>query len=234
MTPLVEIQNLSKTYGTQAEGVSALQKVSFKIAPGEFTALMGPSGCGKSTLLQLVGGLEAPTEGRIFFEGRDLAALSDLERSLLRRSSLGFIFQFFNLLPTFNALENVELPLLLAGEKRKKARVRAESLLEKVGLTSRAHHRPGELSGGEQQRVAVARALVHAPKLLLADEPTGNLDSVNGQLVLQLLRQVAAGEQCAVLMVTHSREAADLGDTLILLKDGRVTGLYPRQKNTHG
>jgi ABC-type lipoprotein export system ATPase subunit len=233
MAPLVEIQNLSKSYGAETGAVRVLQKVSFKIQPGEFVALMGPSGCGKSTLLNLVGGLEAPSEGQILFEGRPLAGLSDLQRSLLRRTSLGFIFQFFNLLPTFNALENIEIPLLLAGESRKKARIRAEELLEKVGLISRAQHRPAQLSGGEQQRVAVARALIHRPKLLLADEPTGNLDSVTGQLALQLIQKVAVAENCAVLMATHSREAADRGDTLILLKDGQVTGLYPRQKNAH-
>ncbi len=233
MAPLVEIQNLSKSYGTETGAVKVLQKVSFKIQPGEFVALMGPSGCGKSTLLNLVGGLEAPSEGQVLFEGRPLAGLSDLELSLLRRASLGFIFQFFNLLPTFNALENIELPLLLAGEPRKKARLRAGELLEKVGLAARAKHRPAQLSGGEQQRVAVARALIHRPKLLLADEPTGNLDSVNGQLALQLIHKVARAENCAVLMATHSREAADQGDTLILLKDGQVTGLYPRQKNAH-
>ncbi len=229
MPPLVEIQNLSKRYGE----VRVLEKISFKIEPGEFTALMGPSGCGKSTLLHLIGGLEAPSEGQILFEDRPLAGLSDLQRSLLRRSSLGFIFQFFNLLPTFNAVENIELPLLLAGEPRPKARARAQALLEKVGLADRASHRPAQLSGGEQQRVAVARALVHGPKMILADEPTGNLDSVTGQLVLQLIRSTAASENCAVLMATHSREAADLGDTLILLKDGKITGLYPRQKNAH-
>jgi putative ABC transport system ATP-binding protein len=231
MAPLVEIQNLSKSYGTQTGALRVLQKVGFKIQPGEFVALMGPSGCGKSTLLNLVGGLEAPSEGQILFEGRSLSGLSDLDRSLLRRSSLGFIFQFFNLLPTFNAVENIELPLLLAGQSRPKARLRAKALLEKVGLYERAAHRPAQLSGGEQQRVAVARALIHSPKLLLADEPTGNLDSVNGQLVLQLIQKVCADENCAVLMATHSREAADQGDTLILLKDGQVTGLYPRQKN---
>lgn len=229
MPPLVEIQNLSKSYG----GVKVLEKISFKMGPGEFTALMGPSGCGKSTLLHLIGGLESPTEGQVLFEARPLAGLSDLERSLLRRSSFGFIFQFFNLLPTFNAVENIELPLLLAGESRSRARARAEALLEKVGLAERAKHRPTQLSGGEQQRVAVARALVHGPKLILADEPTGNLDSVTGQLVLQLIRSAAASENCAVLMATHSREAADQGDTLILLKDGKITGLYPRQKNIH-
>jgi putative ABC transport system ATP-binding protein len=233
MAPLVEIQNLSKSYGTQTGAVRVLQKVAFKIQPGEFVALMGPSGCGKSTLLNLVGGLEGASEGQILFEGRPLSGLSDLERSLLRRSSFGFIFQFFNLLPTFNALENIELPLLLAGESRKKAALRAGELLEKVGLSPRAKHRPAELSGGEQQRVAVARALIHKPKLLLADEPTGNLDSVNGQLVLQLIQKVSASENCAVLMATHSREAADQGDTLILMKDGQLTGLYPRQKNTN-
>jgi len=231
MSPLVEVRNLSKAYGAAPSAVEALRKVSFKMEAGSFTSLMGPSGCGKSTLLQLLGGLDTPSEGEVLFEGRSLGSLTDGERSLLRREAFGFVFQFFNLLPNFNAVENVELPLLLAGLGRAQARARARVLLERVGLAGRETHRPSELSGGEQQRVAVARALVHRPKLLLADEPTGNLDSVTGQAVLRLLSRVAREEGCAVLMATHSREAADLGDTLILLKDGAVTGLYPRQQH---
>ncbi|HET9870786.1 MAG TPA: ABC transporter ATP-binding protein, partial [bacterium] len=203
MPPLVEVRNLSKTYGPPgAGGVEALRKVGFKVEAGEFISLMGPSGCGKSTLLQLLGGLDTPSEGEVLFEGRSLGSLPDDERSLLRRKSFGFVFQFFNLLPNFNALENVELPLLLAGGDQARARGRAQALLERVGLSQRGNHRPAELSGGEQQRVALARALVHGPRLLLADEPTGNLDSVTGGSVLKLITQVAREMDCAVVMAT--------------------------------
>ncbi|HVM33529.1 MAG TPA: ATP-binding cassette domain-containing protein, partial [bacterium] len=156
MSPLVEVRNLSKAYGAAPSAVEALRKVSFKMEAGSFTSLMGPSGCGKSTLLQLLGGLDTPSEGEVLFEGRSLGSLTDGERSLLRREAFGFVFQFFNLLPNFNAVENVELPLLLAGLGRAQARARARVLLERVGLAGRETHRPSELSGGEQQRVAVA------------------------------------------------------------------------------
>jgi len=226
----MEVKNVSKTYPSETGGVKALQDVSFSLQEGEFTALMGPSGCGKSTLLHLLGGMDVPTQGEIFLQGEKINAFRDVPLSLLRRSQIGFVFQFFHLLPTFSALENVEIPLLLAGTPREEARKKAAGQLEKVGLQDQGRRRPHQLSGGEQQRVAIARALVHRPKLVLADEPTGNLDSANGKGVLELLKKTASSQGCAVLMATHSREAADHADTLIIMRDGQISGIYPNRK----
>ncbi len=234
MPYLVEVKNLSKTYLAEGGNVMALKDVSFRVKAGEFITVTGPSGCGKSTLLHLLGGMEVPTGGEILFDSRPLESFGDKELSLFRRSSVGFVFQFFNLLETFTALENVELPLLLAGRSRKETRKKAEKILDQVGLLDQRHRRPHQLSGGEQQRVAIARALVHRPKLLLADEPTGNLDTANGQAVLKILSQVAKSEGSAVLMATHNRETGGIGDTHLFLRDGQVTGLYPQKKSAHG
>ncbi len=234
MPSLVEVKNISKTYPTEGGDVMALKDVSFKVKSGEFIAVTGPSGCGKSTLLHLLGGMEVPTRGEISFDGRPLEAFGDKELSLFRRTCVGFVFQFFNLLETFTALENVELPLLLAGRSRKETRKKAEKILDQVGILDKRGRRPHQLSGGEQQRVAIARALIHKPKLLLADEPTGNLDTANGQEVLKLLSQAARAEGTAVLMATHSRETGGIGDTHLFLRDGQVTGLYPQKKSAHG
>src|SRR5262245_35343985 len=185
--------------------------------------LLGPSGSGKSTLLHLLGGLDRPTTGRVLFEGRDLATLPDEELTLLRRDRIGHVFQFFNLLPTLTAAENAALPLLLSGTPRREALARAVEGLAAVGISERGDHFPEEMSGGEQQRAAIARALVVRPRVLLADEPTGNLDSAAGAEVLQVLRAMTDGGDRAVVMVTHDERAAAIGDRRVRLRDGRVS-----------
>jgi putative ABC transport system ATP-binding protein len=183
---------------------------------------MGPSGCGKSTLLNLVGGLDVPTSGEILVNGLSIGTLSDRRLSLFRREKIGIVFQFFNLLPTLTARENVELPLLLKGVSPKEAGQKAEILLEQVGLAPRKHHGIHELSGGEMQRVAIARALIHDPEIILADEPTGNLDSKTGSDILKLLKTISEKSDYTVLLATHSQEAAHYADRIITLKDGMI------------
>lgn len=190
-----------------------------RVEAGEFVSIMGPSGSGKSTLMHLLGGLDTPTTGQALFHGRDLRTLSDHDRSLLRRSRIGFVFQFFNLLPTLTAVENVALPLLLAGQ-RKTATELATAALERVDLADRADHFPEELSGGEMQRVAIARALVTEPEAVLCDEPTGNLDSANSKEILNLLRRLPEAGQRSVVMVTHDPQAAAYADRLVVIRDG--------------
>jgi putative ABC transport system ATP-binding protein len=219
---VLETRDLTKVYGDGAARVEALRGVSLQIEPGQMVAIMGPSGSGKSTLLALLGAVDKPTDGQVILEGKDFASLSDDERTLIRRRRLGFIFQAFNLLPTLTAEENVALPLELDGVSHREARERAQEALVLVGLDKRGDHLPGEMSGGEQQRVAVARALVIRPALVLADEPTGNLDSVNSQHVTQLLRQLVDKQGQTVVMVTHDQNVANAGDRTILLKDGKV------------
>jgi putative ABC transport system ATP-binding protein len=219
---VLETRDLTKVYGDGAARVEALRGVSIRIDPGQMVAIMGPSGSGKSTLLALLGAVDKPTGGQVILEGRDLATLGDDNRTLIRRRRLGFIFQAFNLLPTLTALENVALPLELDGVAHREARQRAEESLNLVGLEKRGDHLPGEMSGGEQQRVAVARALVIRPALVLADEPTGNLDSVNSKHVTQLLRRLVDEQGQTVVMVTHDSNVANAGDRTIHLKDGRV------------
>jgi putative ABC transport system ATP-binding protein len=226
---VLETRDLTKVYGDGAARVEALRGVSIEIQPGQMVAIMGPSGSGKSTLLALLGAVDKPTDGQVILEGKDLATLSDDNRTLIRRRRLGFIFQAFNLLPTLTALENVALPLELDGIAFRDARARAEEALNLVGLGKRGDHLPGEMSGGEQQRVAVARALVIKPALVLADEPTGNLDSVNSKHVTQLLRQLVDEQGQTVVMVTHDQNVANAGDRTILLKDGKV-----EREVTHG
>src|SRR6516225_1568246 len=195
---MMEVTNVTKLYQQGRRAVHALRGVSIRIEAGEFVTIMGPSGSGKSTLLHLLGALDTPTTGQVFFGGRDLAVLSDRDRSFVRRSRIGFVFQFFNLLSTLTAVENVALPLLLAGQPRGKALDQALAALEPVGLVGRADHFPEELSGGEMQRVAIARALVTEPEAVLCDEPTGNLDSVNAQEILSLLRMLPEAGRRAV------------------------------------
>lgn len=218
----MDLQEVTKVYQQGRRSVHALRGVGLHISAGEFVAIMGPSGSGKSTLLHLLGALDTPTTGRAFFHGRDLQSLSDRERSLLRRSRIGFIFQFFNLLPTLTAGENVALPLLLAGQARRRARDSASAALEGVGLGDRAGHFPEELSGGEMQRVAIARALVAEPEAILCDEPTGNLDSASSKDILALLRELPRAGQRAVVVVTHDPEAAAYADRLVHIRDGLV------------
>jgi putative ABC transport system ATP-binding protein len=219
--PILQAENLTKIYGTGPTAVTALDHVNLSIEPGEFVAIMGPSGCGKSTLLHLLGGLDRPTAGRVLLEGTDLAVMSDAALSVLRRRRMGFVFQFFNLIPVLTALENVSLPLVLDG-KQKEAEVQARAWLERVGLSDRLGNRPDQLSGGQQQRVALARALVSEPSLILADEPTGNLDSRAADEVLGFLRKSVDEWGRTLVLVTHDARMAAYASRIIFLKDGSV------------
>jgi putative ABC transport system ATP-binding protein len=217
-----ELEDVRKTYQTGKRVVEAVRGVTLRIHAGEFVSLMGPSGSGKSTLLHLLGALDVPTSGRVLFRGQDLQKLSDKERSLLRRFRIGFIFQFFNLLPTLTAAENVGLPLLLAGQSRAEAQKLAMLGLERVHLDKRAQHFPDEMSGGEMQRVAIARALVTQPDVVICDEPTGNLDSTTSAEILALLRSLPEAGRRSVVMVTHDPAAAQHADRLLRFRDGKI------------
>jgi putative ABC transport system ATP-binding protein len=219
---MLELIDVSKIYIQGRRTVPAVRGVSLKVQPGEFVTIMGPSGSGKSTLMHLMGALDTPTSGRALFLGQDLQSLSDRQRSLLRRERIGFVFQAFNLLPTLTAAENVALPLLLAGRSRSWALQRATECLEQVGLAHRHDHFPDELSGGEMQRVAVARALVADPDAVLCDEPTGNLDSQTSREILTLLARLPEPGRRAVVMVTHDPTAAAYGTRLVCIRDGRI------------
>jgi putative ABC transport system ATP-binding protein len=219
--PALEARGLVKVFGEGAGAVRALRGVDLRIADGEFVAIMGPSGSGKSTLLHVLGALDRPTDGSVEAHGRRFDHLGDKALTELRGEVFGFVFQFFNLLPTLTAAENVLLPALVAGEPPRDYADRTDELLGLVGLTDRAGHLPAELSGGEQQRVAIARALLRKPDVLLADEPTGNLDSASGSVVLGLLRRLVDDGQ-TVVMVTHDGAAAALADRVVFLRDGQV------------
>ncbi len=213
--------------------VQALRGVSLTIASGEFVSIMGPSGSGKSTLMHLLGALDKPSSGSVLFRGRDLQAMSDGELAALRRTKTGFVFQFFNLLPTLTAVENVALPLILAGVRRSKALIPAKEGLQRVGLEQRGAHFPDELSGGEMQRVAIARALVINPEAVLCDEPTGNLDTATGIEILKLLRSLPEPGKRSVVMVTHDSHAARYGDRIIHLRDGLIEKEETVEHDTH-
>jgi putative ABC transport system ATP-binding protein len=219
---MIRCTDIRKIYRQGENEIVALAGVSLEIAAGAFAAVMGPSGSGKSTLLHLIGGLDRPSDGELLVDGRLIAQMTDNQVTLFRRAKIGFVFQFFNLLPTLTASENVALPLVLGGESKSAAENRAEELLGRVGLEKRRDHLPEELSGGEIQRVAIARALAYRPPILLADEPTGNLDSATGDSILNLLRHISREDGCTVVMVTHSQEAARRADRVILLRDGRL------------
>jgi putative ABC transport system ATP-binding protein len=229
-TPVVEASGLTKTYGADSARVEALRGIDLVVRRGEFVAVMGPSGSGKSTLLHLIGGLDAPTSGRIRVGGEDLSALDDDRLTLLRRRRIGFIFQAFNLIDVLTAEENVALPLVLDGISEAETQRRARAALDLVDLTHRRGHVPGQLSGGEQQRLAIARALVARPLLLLADEPTGNLDSDSGEQVTTLLRNLADQQQQTILMVTHDARHAARADRLLRLRDGRIVDEQPLER----
>ena len=221
---VLQVADLRKQYHTGGEPVHALRGVSLTVREAEFVAIMGASGSGKSTLLHLVGGLDKPTAGSIVIEGRNLGRMSDRERTLLRRRRLGIVFQAYNLLPTLSAAENVALPAMLDGADQRKIERQASALLDRVDLAHRRTHRPQALSGGEQQRVAIARALMNDPALLLADEPTGNLDTEHGAAIWQLLASLVRDSGRTVLAVTHEADGAAFADRVVMLKDGRIVG----------
>jgi putative ABC transport system ATP-binding protein len=222
MTHLVELRDVHRTYHRGEETVNALRGVSLEVDAGDFLVVSGPSGSGKSTLLHIMAGLDRPSNGEVLLEGHPLSAMSDDDLTLRRRRGIGFIFQFFHLLPTLSATDNVGLPLLLDGLGADEIRSRAGQALERVGLGNRTHHRPREMSGGEQQRVAIARALVIRPSLILADEPTGNLDSATGGDILAILRDAPAEYGSAVVLVTHQLDAALPGERTLSMRDGLV------------
>lgn len=219
---LIQAENLTKVYGTGNTAVVALDHVQLTVNPGEFVAVMGPSGCGKSTLLHLLGGLDRPTDGNVSIDGQPLAKMSDDAVTQLRRRKIGFVFQFFNLIPILSSIENAALPLLLDGGNSVSTKQKAIEWLTKVGLGHRLDSRPDQLSAGQQQRVAIARALIADPILVLADEPTGNLDTKSSDEIADLLKQVAKEWDRAVLMVTHDPRIAAYADRIVFLKDGKI------------
>ena len=218
--PSIEFRNVIKIYPQGLRNVTALDGVTVSISRGEFVSIMGPSGSGKSTLLHLAGGLDLPTSGEVVLDGQATFSLSDNDLTLLRRNKIGFVFQFFNLIPTLTIVENASLPALIGGEAKEKVRARAEGLLSRVGLKSRLDHYPEELSGGEMQRVAIVRSLINDPPILLADEPTGNLDSATGEEILALLKELSNDR--TVVMVTHDPRAAAHASRTIMIRDGKV------------
>jgi ABC-type lipoprotein export system ATPase subunit len=221
--PRLELRAVSKSYSDGGQPTEVLHQISLTVEPATVTALLGRSGCGKTTLLHLAGAMDFPTSGEVLIDGRSTISLSDSDLTRLRRTRVGFVFQFFQLLPTLTALENVELPLLLAGAPN--ATQTARDRLQWVGLEDKAASLPYQLSGGQMQRVAIARALVHSPDILIADEPTGNLDTASGDLVLSLLQQAAARFGATVLMATHSTEAAAIAAVRVHLRDGRIQSI---------
>ena len=232
----MELENLEKSYQLGKVTVNALRGVTLKLLQGEFMVIMGPSGSGKTTLLNIIGTLDKPSSGRALVDGEDITRMSDGQLTKLRRHKIGFVFQFHNLIPVLTALENVELPLVTSGAKRKMSRDRALELLRRVGLQDRTDHLPDELSGGEQQRVAIARALANHPRIVLADEPTGDLDTQTGSEVVRLMHNIAKQEGSSVVVVTHDPVVAEKADRLVEMRDGRiiekVPELVPRQRHT--
>jgi len=219
----VKVENVEKMYLLGSTPVYALRNVSMAMEKGEFIALMGPSGSGKTTLLNLIGALDKPSKGKIYIDGKDLTTLNETDLTDLRRETIGFIFQFYNLIPVLSAFENVELPMLIAGKPKKEREKRAMQLLEMVGLGDRVNHKPDELSGGEQQRVTIARALANGPSLVLADEPTGDLDSKTGMEVMHALLDTSKNQGATVIIVTHDPAVANLVQKVFTMRDGAIT-----------
>lgn len=219
---IIHTETLTKVYGSTDQPIYALNEVNLAVEEGEFLAIMGPSGSGKSTLLYLLGGLDHPTSGKVWLKNANMSVLNDDQLSQLRRESLGFVFQFFNLVPVLTARENVAMPLILDGVPRSEALARADEALARVGLADRGSHRPSELSGGQQQRAALARALIAKPAVVLADEPTGNLDSRSSDEVVQMLRQTVDQWMQTMILVTHDPRVAAHADRIIFLKDGKI------------
>jgi putative ABC transport system ATP-binding protein len=222
-TPVLEARAVTKTFDADGAPVRALRGLDFMMSAGEFVAIMGPSGCGKSTLLNLAAGLDTPTDGEILVAGESLAGKDENDLARMRRAHVGIVFQFFNLLEGMSVLENVTLPAVIAGVGRRKAETRARDLLDLLGLGDKTRDAPGVLSGGQRQRLAIARALANEPTLVLADEPTGALDSEGGAEVLELFRRLHAGGQ-AILLVTHDHDVAEAGDRIVRMRDGRIEG----------
>lgn len=220
---VLETKRLNKVYQLGNHAVNALDGVDFLVKQGEFIAIMGPSGSGKSTLLHLIGGLDQPTDGEVTLAGKSLSLLNDKQITLLRRHNVGFVFQFFNLLPTLTTEENITLPLIIDGKNPKQYQDRLDNLLEMVGLSERRRHKPDQLSGGEQQRVSLARALITEPAILLADEPTGNLDSKTGMAIMELLRLSRDQLGQTIVVVTHDARAAAYADRVVFLRDGKIS-----------
>ena len=218
----IEGQNIVKQYRVGTVDTPVLRDISLKIARGEFVSIMGPSGSGKSTLLYILSGLDMPTKGSVLLNGRDISGLDDAKKSIMRRRNIGFVFQFYNLIPNLNVEENIMLPVLLDGKDMKGYKRKLNDILDVVGLSERRRHTPRELSGGQQQRVAIARALINDPDIIFADEPTGNLDSKSGAEILALLRKINREQGKTVLMVTHSEDAAQYGNRMIYVRDGVI------------
>ncbi|MGC9345287.1 MAG: ABC transporter ATP-binding protein [Candidatus Bathyarchaeales archaeon] len=230
MKTLLEVHDVKKSYRMGKVLVPALRGVSFDVETGEFLSIFGPSGSGKSTLLHLMGGLDRPDEGEIIVDGSNILKLNDDKLAELRLTKIGFVFQFFNLLPRLTALKNVELPLTIAGVPEKESLKRAKEMLKLVGLEDRMNHRPSELSGGEQQRVAIARALISNPKIVLADEPTGNLDTKTGWEIVQLMKKLNKEKRQTFVVVTHDPHIAEAANRIVHLKDGLIAGIEEAPK----
>jgi putative ABC transport system ATP-binding protein len=220
--PLIKLENVWKTYLLGKVELSALRGISLEINPGAFVTIMGPSGSGKSTLLNMVGLLDVPSQGKIFVKGRDITTLSEDQLALLRGRTIGFIFQEFNLLPNLSALENVTLPMIFQGVGEEERKKRAEEILVKVGLGDRILHQPAELSGGERQRVAIARAFANNPEMVIADEPTGNLDSTTGKKIMEILTDFHQNEKKTMVVVTHDPNIAGYSEQIVNIKDGQI------------
>ncbi|MDQ0175255.1 ABC transporter ATP-binding protein [Bacillus chungangensis] len=222
MNSVIQVENMTKSFKIGSEQVDVLKGINLSIEKGEFVSIMGPSGSGKSTLLYLMGGLDKPSSGQVKIKGKEISIMKDKEESLVRRKDIGFVFQFYNLIPNFNVEDNIILPILLDGKKQKNYRKKLDKVIEVVGLSERRKHTPKELSGGQQQRVAIARALMNDPEIILADEPIGNLDSKTGYEIMDLFREINKEKGHTIIQVTHSEEAAAYGNRTIFLKDGKL------------
>ena len=222
MMNIIKINRLCKNYILGEVEIKVLKNISLDIQKGEFISIMGPSGSGKSTLLYLLGGLDKPTSGKIFINGKELSIMKDKQASIMRRREIGFVFQFYNLIPNLNVEENILLPVLLDNKKLREYKKKIKDILKVVGLSERSRHTPRELSGGEQQRVAIARALINDPEIILADEPTGNLDSKTGKEIIELLKNINLKQEKTIVMVTHSKDAASFAERIVNVKDGYI------------
>ncbi|MFH1181144.1 MAG: ABC transporter ATP-binding protein [bacterium] len=220
--PLIKLENVGKEYQLGKTTLVILKEIKVEIVPAAFVSILGPSGSGKSTLLNLIGCLDLPTQGKVFLDGQDISAMSEDELAKIRGQKIGFIFQQFNLLPNLNALENVMLPMAFQGKPERERKKRAEFLLDSLGMAERATHRPAELSGGEQQRIAIARALVNNPEIIVADEPTGNLDSATGKKIMEILINLQRNEGKTIVVVTHDPSVANYSSQIVNIKDGQI------------